>query len=530
MSSHGTVRDAEFSDELCMQPAYLWPFQMNQKQLWTTFRVGTPRTTFRQAQSWHVLGTIIGRKQRRLLISRGRLSVLLVQRLIVFRNEHAVRSPQSHAARILSQRHVSGLKNESVGGMSCYLSLTVNVDGKDGINESDQEEMVRDCAFHPCLPIFATASRFPRLWRLNHDCSAVTYLATMFEGQMSQDRLWSRVGFVVFHSILPIAAVQDNQFVKLWRFGFDPPFVACIARLKHGYDRYIGRESDDERFSGSALRSVAFHPRLAVLASCTHHGNVMLWQLNSDCTDASCVAVLAVGGEDSGFPSLKNVVFHPFLPLLATSSNYAGAQLWRLNADCTSATIIATIQEHLSGFKCVAFHPKLLFIATSSRDWTAKLWRLTFDDSGCAGGALLDNVAACVATLGEGFAVFQLGDDAGADMDETHAVGGKIDASPMSIEAWVDEAGQFDTERWHATMHGHCGSVKCVAFHPDLPIAVTCSKDSTAKLWSLNRDGTSASPIASLRGHSSIVWKAKFHPRLPIVVTCSIDGTVKFWR
>jgi WD40 repeat protein len=265
----------------------------------------------------------------------------------------------------------------------------------------------------------------------------------------------------------------------------------------------------------------------------------MLWQLDSSYTAAACVAVLAVRGCEAARLSLKNVIFHPCLPLLAASSNHEGAILWALGPEGTSATIIASIKEHNSGLKCVAFHPKLPFMGTASRDWTAKLWRLNYEDSGSAEEACAADVVTCLATLGEGWLAFQqegtehnedvsLRDD--VDAGEADVDSRKPDATHLCLEAWIDEAGQFDEERWRSTMRGHCGSVKSIAFHPDLPIVATCGKDRIAKLWSLNHDGTMAAPIASLQGHAHICHKAKFHPWLPIVGTCSLDGTVKFWR
>jgi WD40 repeat protein len=402
-----------------------------------------------------------------------------------------------HAARILSQRHVSGLKNESVGGMSCILTLMVHDDGSDTINKTNEAEPIMDFSFHPSLPVLATASlRAPRLWRFDPECSKATHLATLIQGDEPQ-----ALRFVKFHPILPIVATQGDFSVKLWRFGLNPPFVTFITILEHRYDQALGQFSDNP-FCNNRTTDVAFHPRLAILASSTHDGNVMLWQFNSNHTAASCVAVLEVRPWSDGPLSFKNVAFHPFLPLLAASSNNEGAIIWELGSDGTSATIIASMQEHSGGLKFVAFHPKLPFMGTASRDWTAKLWRLNYE-SRSVEGVSPNNVVTCV------------------DGCKTVA---------NQFEMWIDEDGQFDEKRWHATMRGHCGSVKCIDFHPTLPIAATCGRDRIAKLWSVNHDGTSATPIISLHGHTHICHKAKFHPSLPILGTCSLDGTVKIWR
>ncbi len=533
MSSHHTVEDVEFSDELCMQPAYLWTFQMNQQQLSKAFRFARP-SSINCVQSWLERGMKIGRSQRQLLISRSRLSVLLAQRILIFRSEYAVRMPMMHAARIVSQRHVSGLKNESVGGMSCILTLTVHEDGSDSINKNKEAEPIMDFSFHASLPVLATASmRAPRLWLINSECSKVSHLATLIQGDAPQ-----ALRFVKFHPILPIVATQGDCNVNLWRFGFNAPFATFITMLGHRYDRVLGRFSDDP-YCNNRVTDASFHPRLAILASSTHDGNVMLWQFNSDYTTASCVAVLAVRPENAGPLSLKNVTFHPYLPLLAASSNHEGATLWELGPDGTSATIIASMQEHNAGLKCVAFHPKLPFMGTASRDWTAKIWRLNYE-SRSVDGAHPSNVVKYLSTLGEGWSAFQQADPVQDEEKDSECCGDDADVGQADVdgsnvvtnlfEMWIDEGGQFDQKRWHATMHGHCGSVKYIDFHPVLPIAATCGRDCIAKLWSLNHNGTTATPIISLHGHAHICHKAKFHPWLPILGTCSLDGTVKFWR
>ncbi len=197
------------------------------------------------------------------------------------------------------------------------------------------------------------------------------------------------------------------------------------------------------------------------------------------------------------------------------------------------------MQEHSGGLKCVAFHPKLPFMGTASRDWTAKLWRLNYE-SRSVEGVTANNVVTCVCTLGEGWSAFQQADPVHNEETDTEFCGDDAAEDQVDVdgcktvanqfEMWIDEDGQFDEKRWHATMRGHCGSVKCIDFHPTLPIAATCGRDRIAKLWSVNHDGTSATLIISLHGHTHICHKAKFHPSLPILGTCSLDGTVKIWR
>ena len=62
-------------------------------------------------------------------------------------------------------------------------------------------------------------------------------------------------------------------------------------------------------------------------------------------------------------------------PLLATGSGDRTAKVWRMSADCTAATCVATLAGHSDWVSSVAFHPREHVLATGSSDKTAKLWK-----------------------------------------------------------------------------------------------------------------------------------------------------------
>jgi WD40 repeat protein len=81
-----------------------------------------------------------------------------------------------------------------------------------------------------------------------------------------------------------------------------------------------------------------------------------------------------------------------------------------------------------------------------------------------------------------------------------------------------------------ATCEGHSDPVQSVAFHPTTPVLATGSTDSTAKLWQLSSDKSSAVCVATLKGHSEVITSVAFHPTAPVLATGSYDKTVKLWR
>jgi WD40 repeat protein len=118
------------------------------------------------------------------------------------------------------------------------------------------------------------------------------------------------------------------------------------------------------------IRSVAFHPSAPYLATGSDDNTVKLMRLNADCSGATCVSTLQGHSR-----SVRSVAFHPSAPYLATSSIDNTIKLWQLNADCSAPTCLSTLQGHKGFVFSVAFHPSAPYLVTGSDDNTAKLWR-----------------------------------------------------------------------------------------------------------------------------------------------------------
>lgn len=76
-----------------------------------------------------------------------------------------------------------------------------------------------------------------------------------------------------------------------------------------------------------------------------------------------------------------------------------------------------------------------------------------------------------------------------------------------------------------ATIRGHSGCVKSLAFAPDGKILASASNDNTIKLW----DVLTGKELASLEGHTGGVNSLAFTPNGQTLVSGSSDKTVKLW-
>jgi WD40 repeat protein len=336
--------------------------------------------------------------------------------------------------------------------------------GRENHGHSDR---VKSVAFHPILPLLATGSsdKTAKLWRFSADSSTANFVATL-EGDLGHR---DEVVSVAFHPKLPLLATGSwDNTAKLWSFNPDGSedtnmsanCVATLNLMNHGHR--------------ARVESVAFHPILPFLATCSYDRTFKLWRFSADGSMATCVATQQYGRG-------KSVAFHPTEPLLATGSTggrfETQPKLWSFNPhgleqDNMSITCVAELWR-ISRVTSVAFHPMLPFLAIGSDDTTARLWRF----------------------------------------------------GPSGLEIFVTLQTTSDPQN----------AVTSVVFHPTLPLLATGSIDRTVKLWSfdpdgLGKDNRSAKVVAILTGHRKTVTSVAIHPTLPLLASGSTDTTAKLWR
>ncbi|MBE9214702.1 AAA-like domain-containing protein [Plectonema cf. radiosum LEGE 06105] len=76
-----------------------------------------------------------------------------------------------------------------------------------------------------------------------------------------------------------------------------------------------------------------------------------------------------------------------------------------------------------------------------------------------------------------------------------------------------------------ATLRGHNADVRSAVFSSDGQTIATASWDNTAKLWNL-----AGEELVTLRGHTAALRSVSFSPNGQMIVTGSEDGTAKLWN
>ncbi len=173
---------------LFAQQLYFMAFQKRREQLERLF---PHRSENHSIIPPSIYGVVINSKQKRDLLSKSYLSVILAKKLV-----GNIRYPQRHAQMILSQQHF-------FQNIKCVATLA----GHSNLVNSVP------VAFHPTAPLLATGSedKTAKLCRFSPDGSAATCVATL-AGHSSS------VYSVAFHPTAPLLATGSyDKTVKLWR-------------------------------------------------------------------------------------------------------------------------------------------------------------------------------------------------------------------------------------------------------------------------------------------------------------------------
>ena len=74
-------------------------------------------------------------------------------------------------------------------------------------------------------------------------------------------------------------------------------------------------------------------------------------------------------------------------------------------------------------------------------------------------------------------------------------------------------------------LHGHNGPVYRVAFSPDRTLLLSCSEDTTIRLWSLQ----TWTCLVCYKGHIFPVWDVRFAPHGYYFASAGHDKTARLW-
>jgi WD40 repeat protein/mono/diheme cytochrome c family protein len=176
--------------------------------------------------------------------------------------------------------------------------------------------------------------------------------------------------------------------------------------------------------------------------------------------------------------------------------------VWDISAGITAAKLEQSIENHADWVFSVAFTPDGKHLLTSSRDKTAKVWDLTTKESVITFPDHQNTVYGVLSSKDSKFGI-SCGEDAQVRVFNATGEGKQVRASG-----------------------GHGRGVFKVVAHPKQPLLVTCSADTTVRIW--NADNGAA--VRALNGHTDWVFAVAVSPDGERIASGAFNGEVRLWK
>ncbi|XP_046397085.1 coatomer subunit beta' [Ischnura elegans] len=240
------------------------------------------------------------------------------------------------------------------------------------------------------------------------------------------------------------------------------------------------------------VKCVDLHPSEPWMLAALYNGNVHVWNHETQLLVKS-FEVCDLPVRTAKFVARKNWV--------VTASDDMQVRVFNYNTlERTHA-----FEAHSDYIRCIAVHPAQPYILTSSDDMLIKLWDW-------------EKQWSCQKVFeGHTHYVMQIVIN---PKDNNTFASASLD---RTVKVW-----QLGSATPNFTLEGHEKGVNCVDYYHggDKPYLISGADDRMAKIW----DYQNKTCVQTLEGHSANVTAVCFHPELPIVVTGSEDTTVRLWH
>lgn len=169
--------------------------------------------------------------------------------------------------------------------------------------------------------------------------------------------------------------------------------------------------------------------------------------------------------------------------------------------------------HHSRTLRCVAWHPWGNVVAVASFDAATSLWTCEEGEAGARRGLEFVNLVT--------------GHENEVKSAAFSASGSFFATCSRDKSVWIYEVEESHEYEVLAVLQGHTQDVKMVKWHPTQDVLFSCSYDNTVKIW--GPDGDDWSCMQTLEDHTSTVWGLCFDLSGNRFMTCSDDTSLKLW-
>ncbi|RCN50408.1 WD domain, G-beta repeat protein [Ancylostoma caninum] len=261
------------------------------------------------------------------------------------------------------------------------------------------------------------------------------------------------------------------------------------------------------------VKCVDLHPSEPWLLAALYNGNVHIWNYENQqlvkSFEVSPVCNLPV----------RAAKFIPRKSWVVTGSDDMHVRIFNYNtlervhqfeAHSDYLRQVVSLRLHIQNYffeqkQSIVVHPTQPFVITSSDDMMIKLWDW-------------DNKWQMKQSFeGHTFYVMQIAIN---PKDNNTFATASLD---KTVKVW-----QFGSQQPNFTLEGHEKGVNCVDYYHggDKPYLISGGDDHLVKIW----DYQNKTCVQTLDGHAQNVSAVCFHPELPLIITGSEDSTVRLWH
>ena len=277
-----------------------------------------------------------------------------------------------------------------------------------------------------------------------------------------------------------LASGSDDRTVRLWH----------TTGRKSSRIKGIGHEK--------AVNAVAFSPTGTVFASGADDRSVRVWNVEKN------ICITGLSGHTG---AVTGLAYSPAEPLLASCAEDGAIRLWHVR----DHKLLGTLGPHDGPATDVAFSADGALLAAGGADRRVRLWAMD-------AGAERREVAAIEVS------------------DSVYRLAFSPDGTLLAVALHSAGLAMIDVERravaetvYYADFNANC--VRGVAFSPDGAVLAAGMLDGKIRLWNARKlsDGKHSRALRALDGHDAGVTDVAFSPDGTQLASASHDSTIRLW-